>query len=70
MSEDIEDGRDKSHSFLITLTFCSIHNLFSSMNGGIVICVKDEHPEKTQYPIEVTDDGIVICFNDEHPSKA
>ena len=38
-------------------------------DDGIVICVSDEHSEKTLHLIEVTDDGIVICVNDEHFSK-
>ena len=34
-----------------------------------MICVSDEHPEKAEDPIEVTEEGIVICVSDEHPSK-
>ena len=34
-----------------------------------MICVNDEHPEKAEFPIEVTEEGIVICVNDEHPQK-
>ena len=37
---------------------------------GIVIFVNDEHPEKAEYPILVTEKGIAICVNDEHPEKA
>ena len=29
---------------------------------GIDICVDDEHPEKVECPIEVTNEGIVICL--------
>ena len=36
---------------------------------GIGICVNDEHPSKTLFPIFVTEEGIDICFNDEHPQK-
>ena len=36
---------------------------------GIDICANDEHPEKVQLPISVTEEGIVICVNDEHSEK-
>ena len=35
-----------------------------------MICDNDEHPEKAESSIEVTEEGIVICVNDEHPEKA
>ena len=36
-----------------------------------MICVNDEHPEKAQSPIEITEEGIekVICVNDEQSEK-
>ena len=30
-----------------------------------MICFNDEHPEKAEFPIEVTEEGIVICVNEK-----
>ena len=36
----------------------------------IDICFNDEHLERAEFPIEVTEVGIVICVKDEHLEKA
>ena len=41
-----------------------------SYRRGIVICVKDEHPEKVNSLISVIDEGISICLINEQPEKA
>ena len=37
---------------------------------GILIFVRDEHWEKQEEPIEVTDSGILNSFKPMHPLKA
>ena len=42
----------------------------TSQARGIVTDASDVHPQKAEYPIDVTDDGIAIDFSDVHRRKA
>ena len=50
---------------VIIFVLDGILRYFVSINEGIMICANEEHPSKTSFPIDLTEEGINICCNDE-----
>ena len=53
--------------YLLTLACAGKQFILTDNPEGIEIYFNDEHPKKTYFLIEVTEEGIAICVNEEQP---